>query len=289
MIDRISMGSVAEKLLSYIDTTMVHDNNYQIASIMLTHYRELRGMTSGEIAELCYVSKASISRFCRFLGYEDFRALQDALENEFPISDDYSPQLFARLQDEPQHAFASYSDEAQLNIATTISAENLSRVPAIVQAIHDCTRVAFFSHHFLWDIGRYLQSKLVHMGRYIELYLDYTAQLACAQQLEPGDLAIICSIGGSYPLRYDAIYDAISHSGCDMLVITQNGSSSYWNRATYMLSCGISNRNDTGKYGALAAIDLLVLQYMRSYCAPAFSNDASCDNGTSTKGVRPSK
>ena len=73
------MGSVGEKLLSYIDTSMQRDNNYQIAVKMLENYDALKDMSIAQIADMCYVSKASVSRFCRFLGYESFKEMHDAL------------------------------------------------------------------------------------------------------------------------------------------------------------------------------------------------------------------
>ena len=32
----------------------------------------------------------------------------------------------------------------------------------------------------------------------------------------------------------------------------------------FVLGCGVSNRNDVGKYGALMAVDMLTLQYLSS-------------------------
>ena len=103
------------------------------------------------------------------------------------------------------------------------------------------------------------------MGRYVEQYLDYSNQLECARSLGSEDLAIICSVGGSYPSRYSVIWNAIETSGCKILAITQNHSSPHWNRVSHFLYCGNSNKNDIGKYSALMATDLLVMQYLRKY------------------------
>lgn len=268
------MGSVGERLLSYIDTSMQRDNNYQIAVKMLENFDALKGMSIAQIADMCFVSKASVSRFCRFLGYESFRELHDALEIDYPISYDYSQRFFYNLTANPQAAFLAYAEEARQNIAATISEENLTELPKIVDAIHNCRRVAFFSHHFLWDTGRYLQNKLFSMGKVMELYLDQSAQLECARSLQPKDLAIICSVGGSYPMRYIDVCNGIRDSKCSVLAITQNASNPYWNQATFIMRCGESNANDTGKYGALAAIDLIVQQYLLQYGSDAFP-DAS--------------
>ncbi len=264
------MGSVGERLLSYIDTSMQRDNNYQIAVRMLENFDSLKDMSISQIADMCFVSKASISRFCRFLGYESFKEMHDALGIDYPISYDYSQRFFRNLTADPRAAFLAYAKEAQQNIAETISEENLAELPKIAYAIHDCRRVAFFSHHFLWDTGRYLQNKLFSMGKVMELYLDRSSQLACAQSLQPEDMAIICSVGGSYPIRHVDVCNSIRDSKCSILAITQNPSNPYWNQAAFVMRCGVSNANDTGKYGALAAIDLVVQQYLLQYGSDAF-------------------
>ena len=119
----------------------------------------------------------------------------------------------------------------------------------------------FLSHHFLCDIGHYFQSKMMMMGKYVEQFVDYDMQLESVRTLEKEDLAIICSIGGSYPARYDGIWNAMKCSGCKQLVITQNEGSPYWNNADFILKCGEFNRNDVGKYAALVIMDLLVMNY----------------------------
>ncbi len=227
----ISMGSVAERLLDYIDTAMQHDTNYEIATTLVKNYSKLSELSIGEIADM------------------------------FPHA------FVEQLSNDTEGALASYREAILLNIETTISAANIAKLPAIVDDLHDSGHVAFFSHHFLWDVGRYFQSRLTIMNRPIELYLDYSSQLACAQSLTKSSLAIICSIGGTYPIRYPEIVNALAASGCRLLAITQNTSSAYWNHASCILSCGVTNNIDTGKFGALAAIDLIVMEYLRRYGA----------------------
>lgn len=263
----ISMGSVAERLLDYIDTAMQHDTNYEIATTLVKNYSKLSELSIGEIADMCFVSKASVSRFCRFMGFADFKDLRNQLEHDVLKTGLFPHAFVEQLSNDTEGALASYREAILLNIETTISAANIAKLPAIVDDLHDSGHVAFFSHHFLWDVGRYFQSRLTIMNRPIELYLDYSSQLASAQSLTKSSLAIICSIGGTYPIRYPEIVNALAASGCRLLAITQNTSSAYWNHASCILSCGVTNNIDTGKFGALAAIDLIVMEYLRRYGA----------------------
>lgn len=50
-----------------------HDSiNYQIAETILHNIFTLRGTSTSSLADLCHVSRPSISRFCKDLGYSDF-------------------------------------------------------------------------------------------------------------------------------------------------------------------------------------------------------------------------
>ena len=157
---------------------------------------------------------------------------------------------------------SNYERRQYPNLRVYINAEV---IPDIVRVLHGCGKAAYFSHHFLWDIGHYFQSKMMMMGRYVELFMDYATQLECARSLTEKDFAIICSVGGSYLTRYPDICNAILSSGCKMLIITQNLASPYLNTADFILQCGTTNRNDVGKYAALMANDLILMGYLRAY------------------------
>lgn len=270
MNDPKPMGSVAELLLNYVGTTPEHDVNFSIAVTMLKHYRELHTMSATEIAELCHVSNASISRFCRYLGFDHFKEFHSYLESPMAMNADYSRSFFEMLCADRRAAMDHYQSQVLENIQATFAQENLEKIPEMARLLHDSRRAAFFSHHFLLDIGRHIQSKFLIMGKYIEQYFDYTSQLECARSLGPQDTALICTVGGSYPTRYGNIWNALQSSGSRLLVITQNRSSAYWNNASCVLNCGSTNQNDVGKYSALLAADLLVMHYLRQYGRDAF-------------------
>ncbi len=265
MTDYKTMGSLANKLLGFISTTQVHDSNYEIAMLLVRNYEKLKGLSIRETADLCYVSQASISRFCRFLGFENFKEFKWYLDRDFSMQDDYSRQFYSILCQDEKTAMSAYRDELIENIYSTISPENIEVMADVVDVLHDTSHIAYFSHHFLWDIGRFFQSKMMLMGKFMELYLNYDSQLESAQKLTEDSVAIVCTIGGSYITRYHQIWDTIEASGCKVLVITQNLSNAYLNNADYVLRCGMSNRDDIGKYSAMMMTDYLVMLYFKKY------------------------
>ena len=79
------MGSLLDRLLSYVSSAPERDANYDIAVALLRNYSQLKGLALSQIADLCYTSNASISRFCRFLGMDNFKEFQSWMERDFTM------------------------------------------------------------------------------------------------------------------------------------------------------------------------------------------------------------
>lgn len=260
-----TMGSMAEMLMRYVSTSTIRDSNYEIALLLLRNYSRVRHMTQKQMAELCFVSEASISRFCRFLGFESFHDFKAQMDQDFSVKDDYSRRLQNLMKQHPSEAVSLWKEELVQSVNDTVNEQLLTDAKHVAGMIHEAKRTAVFSHHFLWDAGRFIQSKLMMMGKFIAVHQDYEMQKSDASQMEEKDLAIIMTVGGSWYTRYNEIYDVILKSGCQIVAVTQNLSSPYLNRMDYVMKCGNSNMDDTGKYCMLMASDAIVLNYLKEY------------------------
>ncbi|KAI4447219.1 hypothetical protein C823_001738 [Eubacterium plexicaudatum ASF492] len=264
--DAKSMGSIADLLLNYVSTASVHDTNYEIALGMIQNYSRLYKKSCEEVAEICFVSKASVSRFCKFIGYTNYKEFQEALSFNYEMGSQYTKNFKTMLKTDKQQAMESYRDALVSNIYSTLSEEMLVQTEEIAEILYESENIAYFSHQFLWDIGRFFQSKMMLMNKYVKQFMYYGAQLECASNLSPRDVVVICSVQGTYPYRYNVIWNEIVSRACKIIVITQNVESSYWNQADYIISCGKTSVNDTGKYSALMVMDMLLIHYMSKYC-----------------------
>ena len=260
-----TMGSMADKLLNFISSSSDHDANYDIALHIVKNYASVRKLNQKQIAQLCYVSEATISRFCRFLGFQDFHDFHHQMERDFSLSDDYSRRLLNLMKGSSQQAAEYYRNELVQAMNETVSEALFADAAKAAEHIHDAGHVSIFSHHFLWDIGRYMQQKLMMAGKYVSAYQTYEKQMEEAGRLDHDSLAVICTAGGSWFSRYQSIYDRILNSGAHQLVMTQNLSSPYLNRADLVMQCGISNVDNIGRYCMLAGADAIILQYLKKY------------------------
>lgn len=258
-----AMGSLYDLLLDYVDTSRVHDSNYEIAQQLVEHYSELADLSLREMAELCFVSQASFSRFCRFLGFESFAEFKKAVDAaNYELEDDYARPFLDAVGSGGTEALETYRTELVSLINATLNEENLAVVGELIDAIEQAHRIVFFSHHFPWQIGRYYQGKMLRLGKYIEMYQSYEYQWEAAETLGENDLAIVLSVNGTFFSHYSDIVRGIFSSGAKVAAITQNRRALYINRVDYVLTCGDTNENDIGKYAALMTIDFLVMSYL---------------------------
>ena len=263
--DAKSMGSIADFLLNYVSTAPVHDMNYEIAVGMIQNYSKLYKKSCEEVAEICFVSKASVSRFCKFIGFNNYKEFQEALSFHYEMDSQYSKNFKTMLKADKQQAMELHRDALVSNIYSTLSEEMLAQMGDIAGILYESENIAYFSHHFLWNVGRFFQSKMMLMNKYVQQFMYYDDQMECASSLSSRDAVIICSVQGTYPFRYNAIWNEIVSRECKIVVITQNIDSSYWNQADYIVPCGKTNANDIGKYSALMIIDMLLIHYMSKY------------------------
>lgn len=269
-----AMGSLADLLLDYVSSARVHDSNYEVAQGLLRNYTRLSSMSLRQMAEACFVSKASFSRFCRYLGFSDFAEFKGAVDGaNYRVTDDYSRQFCDDLMADRHSALEMHRSKVVDVLSTTLREEDLLVMDKVVEDLDAAHRIGFFSHHFLWHIGRYFQGKMLPLGRYVELSQSYAHQEELASQLDKGSLAFICSLNGSYFSNYSDLTGKILRSGAKVVVLTQNRYAMLVNRADYVLLCGSSNENDVGKYAALLTIDSLVMSYLRSMRSNDDSNE----------------
>ena len=69
------MKNLFYRLIIFLDTAQENDTNYNIAWFMANNFYRIANMRISELAAECFVSPATISRFCRALGYENFAHL----------------------------------------------------------------------------------------------------------------------------------------------------------------------------------------------------------------------
>lgn len=260
-----AMGSVTFRLIDYVNNATKKDINYEIATIMLKNFNKIKEMNITEISELCYVSPATISRFCRTIGFDNFSEFKNISNVKFSLQNDYSNQLLNSAEEDIKSAYEEYTSSLIKNMSYTLENLDCENLDRIVKQINLTEKVSFFGAQFLHSGGKHLQSRLILTGKYIEAYSSYNKQLECARNLDNKSLAIIISVEGSFFFKYMEIVETLKENGVEIILITQNVNSRLADIADTILVCGNSNSNNEGRDLALYMIELLIFRYSTLY------------------------
>mgnify|MGYP006074068765 FL=1 len=253
------MQGVIMNLLSYINGSMIHDTNYHLALALLKHLPEIQDLSLVEMAGNCFVSQATLHRFCKLIGYRNYSTLREA------CLDNTADQL-----DRPQFT----SEEQQAFLATTMA--NLTdvdqfNVPEQVDRVLDCMhhseRVVCLGFEMFQLYAMSLQAQLVQSGLYIEVPISLSAQFEAMHHLRHGHTALLTTINGEYRDHFNEdIVQTLKESGWQLVVLTQTLGHPLAALADEVLCCGRQGTLQEAKYGVIRLYDYLAWRYHMCFC-----------------------
>ncbi|WP_041138794.1 MurR/RpiR family transcriptional regulator [Beduini massiliensis] len=214
------MNYLFYRLVLFVNSSSKDDLNYTIADFILKNISEIAEMNIVVFANTCHVSPASISRFCRKLGYDDYIHLkmECAKYTSLKSTDYYEPVM---LQD-PKKASAVYLKKAGMRLEEQIDLLDWEVLEEFVEDIHDSNNVAFYGSHFSHSIAQLIQAALLSCNKYSIAKNDSDQQIKIAESLDADSIAITISVRGNYLRGTQRLKRAIEKSGAKSVLITAN-------------------------------------------------------------------
>ncbi|MDE3010035.1 MAG: SIS domain-containing protein [Pseudomonadota bacterium] len=198
----------------------------RVGRLLLADPRHFAAQPIAEIARRAEVSKPTVVRFCRHIGYRgltDFRLKLAGVINEgMPYvhravtQGDGAAELMVKVIDN--------SVSALLNLRNQASAGAIERAAdAIVAAIRMGRRVEFYGVGNSGIVAQDAQHKFFRLGCNTVAYSDGHMQVMAATMLQPGDVAVIISNSGRMRDLLDTI-DVVRRRRATAVAITASGS-----------------------------------------------------------------
>lgn len=260
------MKSLFYRLIIFLDTASENDTNYNIAWFMANNFYRISNMRISELAQECFVSPATISRFCRALGYENFAHLKQECR-AFHSND----KKFNNLIDVPLELMKNNPEAATLNHVEQIK-DSIEQLPSFLdwkeideslKLIHDTSTVAFFGIQFSQSAALHLQTDLLMLEKFTVAYMDSQRQLQCAKTLTKDSVAVIITVNGNFNNSAHKIVQYIKKSNCKVILITSNPELDLNLTVTHRILLGNGKNRKTGKHALLTLMELMSLRY---YC-----------------------
>ena len=198
----------------------------RVGKLLLSDPRGFSKLPVSELAARSHVSKPTVVRFCRSVGYDglsDFKLkLAGSVSEGVPFihrsvdADDKTGDIMVKVIDNTVAAFLKYRNEA--------STQAMERAAmTLVQACSDGKRIEFFGVGNSGVVAQDAQHKFFRLGMHSVAYSDGHMQVMSASLLGPGDCVLIISNSGRTRDLMDACDIARKH-GATVIVITASGS-----------------------------------------------------------------
>ena len=198
----------------------------RVGKLVLLDPRAFANLPVSELSDRAHVSKPTVVRFCRSMGYDglsDFKLkLAGTVSEGVPFVhrsvdvDDKTSDVLVKVIDNTVAAFLKYRNDA--------SSHALERaVAALAQTYKTERRIEFYGVGNSGIVAQDAQHKFFRLGVNTIAYSDGHMQVMSASMLKPGDCVVIISNSGRTRDLMDACDIARQH-GATTIVITASGS-----------------------------------------------------------------
>jgi len=198
----------------------------RVGKLVLADPRAFANLPVTELADRAHVSKPTVVRFCRSMGYDglsDFKLkLAGSVSEGVPFIhrsvdvDDKTSDVAVKVIDNTVAAFLKYRNDA-----SSFALEHAAQ--ALAETHKTGRRIEFYGVGNSGIVAQDAQHKFFRLGVNCIAYSDGHMQVMSASMLQPGDCAVIISNSGRTRDLMDAC-DIAKKRGATTIVITASGS-----------------------------------------------------------------
>ena len=198
----------------------------RVGRLVLSDPRSFAQQPISELGDRAHVSKPTVVRFCRSVGYDglsDFKLeLAGSVSEGVPFihrsvdADDKTNDIMVKVIDNTVAAFLKYRNDA-----STASIDKA--VTVLVEAYRQNRRIEFFGVGNSGVVAQDAQHKFFRLGVNTVAYSDGHMQVMSASLMGPGDCVVVISNSGRTRDLMDAC-DIARKNGATTIVITASGS-----------------------------------------------------------------
>ncbi|MDT7837556.1 MurR/RpiR family transcriptional regulator [Aquabacterium sp. OR-4] len=239
----------------------------RVAKLLLADPRSFATLPVSELAERSHVSKPTVVRFCRSIGYDglaDFKLKLAGTVNEgVPFvhravdEDDKPGDLIVKVIDNAVAAMLKFRNDA-------VGHAFDQAIGALTAAGQAGKRIEFYGVGNSGIVAQDAQHKFFRLGVHTIASSDGHVQVMSATMLGPGDCAVVFSNSGRSRDLIDAA-DIARRKGAQVIVITASGSVlSQWTLSHNQILIAADHPEDADRYSPMVSrlLHLLIVDVL---------------------------
>ena len=211
-------------LMTYINVSSVEDMHYVIAHTVLTNLERIPSISINDLADLCFTSPATISRFCKDMNCKNFASFKKELAIALKIASDeihIDTNTLQTIQEDPQELIHKMYKDTKLSLIESQQNVKIEDVDQICQYIHDEKNVHMMGYQFSKIVCTDFQLKMLKLKKFVYAFVNRGGEIQKLDIIKKDDLVIIVTVGAREELM-NALVKKIKEREAKILMLTMN-------------------------------------------------------------------
>lgn len=218
---------LTHRLLTLLNHEYVGSTNENIANTMIENLNDLDKYSIDELSCMCNVSKSTLSKFVRNIGFDDFKDFRLTIfeEKEAPNYKYRTAKTIGNYIEE--FGIEKYIKVLNEDISLLLETVNHQRIKELAELIYYTPKVAAFGTLYSETVALDFQYMMAFNKKLIFTTLDDIKQDAYIEQADSSTLIIIFSNSGNYLEEYQLVTgfpkkDTFDKTKAKVALITSN-------------------------------------------------------------------
>lgn len=250
------------ELQALINSASESDTDKGIALYLLKNIQRVEDITINELANECYTSISTVSRFCKTIGLANFAELKQRI-GEFRLTsyESMSDNLEGLNFQQGNDVLVNYTSEIGNALSDFASSIDFEVLDQIISLMHQSDRVIVYATQLPAFFAKYFQYLMLLQRKYIEFYDLQEDSSYSASQLTDKDCAMVFSAEGNFIVRNRQVMIQILQTSAKKVLFTQNPGVKFIERFDQVLFLGKRNAPKMGRYKIQLLVEVLVNRY----------------------------
>ncbi|MBQ3419241.1 MAG: MurR/RpiR family transcriptional regulator [Erysipelotrichaceae bacterium] len=216
----INRFNLLTSLLSIIDRNDEDNTDFIIAKYILDNREQFAKMSIYEVADNCFVSRSSIQRFIKNIGYDSFNEIKSALGE-------------VSLHEKALLSYTDYNDYSDyllknINLMTKdiVNVSKSQGFKNLVEQFINANNVVILIAEDSAPSCKLFQQQLLALGKFVRIISSASKKISLLNSLDSNDLLLVCSVTGNFAI---AINDTLKDLKAKKCLITSNHTAQFIN------------------------------------------------------------
>lgn len=267
MIDKLKHENVLHVLVNHANSSN-KESERQLAKLLLANFHQIPQLSIERLAELCYVSQPTLTRFIMKLGYINYAQFKKYIKAiVIEISNETANDLF---DVDAENIIESHYTAIQTSLAATQCKLVAKQLLDAAATIKQAKRVVIIGIDYSQIVAFDAQLRFMRYQKVFETAVTATEQLELVKSLKSEDLLIVLSVSGK-TIGLQRVTDSLAED-VKCLLVTSNSQPLILKDHRHLEIINISkqadqntNTSQSGRINLLFAIDTIYIKYGNLY------------------------